>query len=179
VDLNNVETTALSRRYGVVELPDIKIFHTGMPSDYQAGANVLDLLDVVRWNAGNTIHRPHSSRVVEVVSAAGLEKLLAQNRLVLVAFTTRWCSRCLTLSAEFDAASALLAAANPPVVLGSVNIDDPLNRQLTTRFAILSFPVGKIFHRGRFVGDFMGGSEAHEIVAEMLTIRDDLQLAEV
>jgi len=52
-------------------------------------------------------------------------------------------------------------------------------RQLTARFAILSFPVGKIFHRGRFVGDFMGGSEAHEIVAEMLTIRDDLQLAEV
>jgi hypothetical protein len=28
------------------------------------------------------------------------------------------------------------------------------------------------------VGDFMGGSLAHEIVAEMLTTRDDLQRAE-
>ena len=110
MDLNNVETTALSRRYGVVELPDIKIFRSGKAFDYQviycepyashnfartlicgqAGANVLDLLDVVRWNAGNVIHRPHSSRVMEVDSAAGLEKLLAYNRLVLVAFTTRW-----------------------------------------------------------------------------------------
>ena len=46
------------------------------------------------------------------------------------------------------------------------------------RFGVLSFPVGKIFHRGRLVGDFMGGSLAHEIIAEMLTVRDDLLRAE-
>ena len=46
------------------------------------------------------------------------------------------------------------------------------------RFGVLSFPVGKIFHRGRLVGDFMGGSLAHEIVTEMLSIRDDLRRAE-
>ena len=49
---------------------------------------------------------------------------------------------------------------------------------LVERFGVLSFPVGKIFHRGRLVGDFMGGSLAHEIVTEMLTIRDDLRRAE-
>ena len=43
---------------------------------------------------------------------------------------------------------------------------------------MLSFPVGKIFHRGRLVGDFTGGSLAHEIVKEMLTVRDDLLRAE-
>ena len=44
---------------------------------------------------------------------------------------------------------------------------------LAERFGVLSFPVGKIFHRGRMVGDFMGGSLAHEIVTEMLTVRDE------
>ena len=43
---------------------------------------------------------------------------------------------------------------------------------------MIECPVGKIFHRGRLVGDFMGGSLAHEIVAEMLSVRDDLRRAE-
>ena len=55
--------------------------------------------------------------------------------------------------------------------------DNPRNRALIERFGVLSFPVGKIFHRGRLVGDFMGGSLAHEIVPEMLTVRDDLRRA--
>ena len=43
---------------------------------------------------------------------------------------------------------------------------------------ILSFPVGKIFYRGRMVGDFMGGTLAHEIVTEMLNARDELKMAQ-
>ena len=56
--------------------------------------------------------------------------------------------------------------------------DNTRNRALIDRFGILSFPVGKIFHRGRLVGDYVGGSLAHEIVAEMLTMRDNLRRAE-
>ena len=56
--------------------------------------------------------------------------------------------------------------------------DNPLNWPLVERFGVLSFPVGKIFHRGRLVGDFMGGTLSHEIVAEMIKVRDELRLAE-
>ena len=56
--------------------------------------------------------------------------------------------------------------------------DNPLSRPLIERFGVLSFPIGKIFHRGRLVGDFMGGSLAHEIVTEMLMVRDELRSAE-
>jgi hypothetical protein len=51
-----------------------------------------------------------------------LEVLLSKHRLVLLAFTTRWCSRCLMLQTEFDEASQLLAAAEPPVALAAVNL---------------------------------------------------------
>jgi len=82
------------------------------------------------------------------------------------------------LAAEFDAASTLLANAEPPVGCATLDLDDPRNRALVERYGVLSFPVGKYFYQGRFVGDFMGGSLSHEIVTEMLTIRDELLRAE-
>jgi len=188
VNLENVESTALSRRFGVSELPDIKVFIDGQVSGYQTGAEMLDLLDVVRWNVWNArcfkgtavkgLHHSKSSQVVEIVGMPGLEAFLATNQIVLVAFATRWCTRCSVLSAELDIAAVLLAAAEPPVELGLVDVDDPSNWPLLKRFGIYSFPVGKIFHRGRLVSDFIGGSEAHEIATEMLAIRNYVHLAE-
>ena len=35
-----------------------------------------------------------------------------------------------------------------------------------------AWQVGKIFHHGRFRGDFMGGTQSDEIVSEMLEQRD-------
>ena len=168
---------AVAERISVAELPDIKIFRWGRGSGYHAGAATIDLVDVARWNAGN-LNSPTKSSVHEVEATSGFEELLSKHRLVLLAFTTRWCARCLTLQTEFAAASLLLSNAEPPVALASVNLDNPRNRALVERFGVLSFPVGKIFHRGRLVGDFMGGSLAHEIVTEMLSIRDDLRRAE-
>jgi len=144
----------------------------------QAGADVLGLLDVARWNAGRVLTRPHWSQVVEVNSNAEFETLLAANCIVLLAFTTRWCSRCMSLTTEFDAASHMLTHADSLVALGSIDVDDPSNRLMTQRFGVLSFPVGKIFFRGRFVADFMGGTTALEIVAEMLSLRAELLSAE-
>ena len=60
------------------------------------------------------------------------------------------------------------------VTLATVNIDDPKNAPLIERFGVLSFPVGKVFYHGRFRGDFMGGTESDQIIAEMLQQRDNL-----
>ena len=168
---------AVAERLTVAELPDIRIFRYGRGAEYQAGAGMNDIIDVARWNAGN-LPTPSPSTVHDVEATSGFEQLLAKHRLVLLAFTTKWCARCHMLNTEFTAAAALLSNADPPVALASVNLDNPRNRALIDRFGVLSFPVGKIFHRGRLVGDFNGGSLAHEIVAEMLTIRDDLRRAE-
>jgi len=84
----------------------------------------------------------------------------------------------MSLTTEFDAASHMLTHADSLVALGSIDVDDPSNRLMTQRFGVLSFPVGKIFFRGRFVADFMGGTTALEIVAEMLSLRAELLSAE-
>ena len=130
------QSVMIVKELQVEELPDIVIFRNGRATAYQAGAGVLDLIDVARWNAGNSIVRPRNV-VYDVDGTAEFEQVLSQHRFVLIAFTTRWCSRCLVLSTELDVASTLLASAEPPVALASVNIDAPVNRPLLERFGVL------------------------------------------
>ena len=35
------------------ELPDIKIFHHGRPSNFEAAASTTNIVDIARWNAGH------------------------------------------------------------------------------------------------------------------------------
>jgi thioredoxin-like negative regulator of GroEL len=82
---------------------------------------------------------------------------------VLLAFTTSWCSRCLALSPELDAASMLLASADSPVVVAVLDIDDPHNRPIADSFRVAAFPIGKIFRRGHFAADFSGGTQVRRL----------------
>ena len=72
-------------------------------------------------------------------------------------------------------ASASASAAAPPVGIVVVNVDDPHNQPLVERFKVFSFPVGKVFHHGRFALDYGGGSQDFEIVEWMLAMRDEHQ----
>ena len=175
---NDAERVALSRRFGVSELPDIKIFHHGRPSNFEAAASTSSLVDIARWNAGHQQQRDlqtkGASRVVEIEGNWGLAQAFEREQVLLIAFTNRWCTRCLLLQPEFDEAAMFLADADPPITLATVNIDDPRNGPLVERFGVLSFPVGKIFYHGRFRGDFMGGTNSDQIAAEMLAQRDQL-----
>tara|TARA_B110001452_G_C15199295_1_gene416267 strand:- start:262 stop:1131 length:870 start_codon:yes stop_codon:yes gene_type:complete len=178
---NDAERVALSRRYGVSELPDIKIFHHGRPSNFEAAASTSNLVDIARWNAGHQQQRDlqtkGTSRVVEIEGNWGLMNAFEREHVLLIAFTNRWCTRCLLLQPEFEEAAMHLADADPPITLATVNIDDPKNLPLIERFGVLSFPVGKIFYHGRFRGDFMGGTSSDEIAAEMIAQRDQLLTA--
>jgi hypothetical protein len=48
------------------------------------------------------------------------------------------------------------------------------NHFVLSLLQVLSFPIGKIFFQKRLVSDFNGGTLAHEIISEMLSVRDDL-----
>lgn len=65
----------LAKQLKVHDLPDIKIFRNGIPTDYQAAASTIDIVDVARWNAGNALTRRHNA-VSEVNGPAELEVLL-------------------------------------------------------------------------------------------------------
>ena len=167
----------VARSCRVSELPDLKILHHGVVADYRAGAEMFDLVDIARWNAGllQVQRAAATSHVRELSGWTAVTSALAEHEVTLLAFSTRWCTRCLRLARELDAASALLAAAAPPVGIVIVNVDDPHNQPLVERFKVFSFPVGKVFHRGRFALDYGGGSQDFEIVEWMLAMRDELQ----
>jgi len=175
---DDAERVAISRRFGVSELPDIKIFHHGRPSNFEAAASTTNIVDIARWNAGHQQWKDQQwSRVIKIEGNDGLASAFEKEQMLLIAFTNHWCTRCLLLRPEFEAAANLLYDADPPVALATINIDDPTNLPLIERFGVLSFPVGKIFYHGRFRGDFMGGTQSDEIVAEMLAQRDTLMNA--
>ena len=43
----------LLRTYRTGELPDIKIFHHGRPSNFEAAASTTNIVDIARCNAGH------------------------------------------------------------------------------------------------------------------------------
>ena len=117
----------VARSCRVSELPDLKILHHGVVADYRAGAEMFDLVDIARWNAGllQVQRAAATSHVRELSGWTAVTSALAEHEVTLLAFSTRWCTRCLRLARELDAASALLAAAAPPVGIVIVNVDDP------------------------------------------------------
>jgi len=168
----------IAKELGVTELPEIRIFRHGRMCYYQAGASQADVFDVARWNAGYSLMRLRPTPFIEIESAAQLEEVLNQHQFVVLSFTAMWCSRCLTHSVEFAAASVALLSLETHVFSSTVNVDVPSNRILLERFDVAVFPMAKFFYRGRSVGDLSGMSLAHELVSEVIGIRDDLIKAE-
>ena len=123
---DDAERVAISRRFGVSDLPDIKIFHHGRPSNFEAAASKTNIVDIVRWNAGHQQSQDQQlSRVVKIVGSDGLERAFQSESVLLLAFTNHWCTRCLLLRPEFEAAADLLYETDPPVVLATVRSSLP------------------------------------------------------
>ena len=170
-------SSAFVRELDVTELPDLVLFRHGRACAYEAGSSPADLFDVARWNAA-FLSRARLTGT-EVESAAHLEELLHRHSLLLITFSPRWCARCLGHLAENDAAARPLMQQDPPIPVAHVNIDVEANRLLVERYEIAIFPIAKVIHRGRCIGDLSGSLLAHEVVIEMLSIRDDLTKAEI
>ena len=55
------------------ELPDIKIFHHGRPSNFEAAASTTNIVDIARWNAGHQQWKDQQwSRVIKIEGNEGL-----------------------------------------------------------------------------------------------------------
>ena len=115
---------------------------------------------------------------------AGLEsahRVMKSNppRLVLVSYTTHWCTRCHAVAARLVETSRLLGTDDKAssIVLASVNIGDPRNSRMLEQQGILAFPRQKVFWRGHLVvGDFPIHQEtkAKEIADELVALRHHL-----
>jgi thiol-disulfide isomerase/thioredoxin len=98
--------------------------------------------------------------------------------LLLVAFTTRWCTRCLANLPSLAEASRLLGAHGAAITVAVVDIDDPRNQPLIEHHEILAFPQQKVLWRGHVVlQDFSirsGAGAAREIAEELIALRQHL-----
>ena len=113
---DDAERVAISRRFGVSDLPDIKIFHHGRPHNFEAAASTTNIVDIAKWNAGHQLWKDMQalgSRVLTIEGNDGLQAAFEREQVLLIAFTNYWCTRCLLLSPEFESAANLLHDADP------------------------------------------------------------------
>lgn len=69
---------------------------------------------------------------------------------VLIDFWADWCGPCRMLSPVIDE----VAAANPNVKVGKVNVDD--EQELSAQFNIMSIPTLLVFKNGKKAGESIG-----------------------
>jgi thiol-disulfide isomerase/thioredoxin len=159
-------------------MPAMKLFHRGQAYDYQAPADTASIVDVARWNAGAHAWGTTTSKLVEVEGPLALRQLLTGTSplLVLVSFTTRWCTRCLANLPSLVEASRLLGSA--AITVAVVNMDDPRNQPLIEQHDILAFPQQKVLWLGHVaLHDFpirSGAGAARDIAEELIALRRHL-----
>ena len=112
-----------------------------------------------------------SEAVLLQLSAHNFSSASANIPLLFVAYTTRWCARCVELTHQLQRATKLLRRLSPPlpVVLATVDVSDPRNREwLLDEIAVYSFPVGYLYHHGVPIMQYRGGPRADNIAQELL-----------
>ncbi len=83
---------------------------------------------------------------------------------VLVDFWAPWCGPCQMMSPIID---KLAEEYEGKAKIGKVNVDEPSNQQLITKYGIQGIPAFKIFKGGKVVAEFVGARGEDEIKAEI------------
>jgi len=173
-------------RVDVYDFPEIKMIRkqgsTREMVAYGAGASTADLVDVARWNVGQIrqeVELRVPPRAVTIDTLSDLGVLLAVQNLVLIGFTTRWCLSCIAHYDELEATAHHLMSMPRKIAVAKVHVDGRKEqRALLEHFGVAAFPAMRVVYHGRHMGSLSGGLLAHEMVREMLSIRDELAQAE-
>jgi hypothetical protein len=82
-------------QFAVGALPSLKIMLHRKPYEYEATADVDDIVDVVRWNAGRIKNHLPSSRIIQFEGRADFEHAREGFPFVVMHFSRQWCTACL------------------------------------------------------------------------------------
>jgi thioredoxin 1 len=88
-------------------------------------------------------HKP-SGQVVEITSTGQLDKILADNSVVLVQLYADWCGPCQMLKPRTKEIAKDYAGK---IVVAQVNVDN--NRDLTAKYKVRGIPDVRIFNNGK------------------------------
>ncbi|MCE5296079.1 MAG: thioredoxin [Euryarchaeota archaeon] len=88
---------------------------------------------------------------VEVITDAGFDKFIKQDKLVVIDCWAPWCGPCRALAPKIEELSVEMA---DKVAFGKLNTDE--NENVALRFNISAIPTVLIFKNGNFVDRIVG-----------------------
>jgi len=160
-------------------LPRIVLLRQGQFQIWTSAVqHALDFVDVLCQIGTPSLQNGGNGPDLLNLAAYNFTRAASTIPLLLVTFTTRWCARCIDLTQQLQRAADLIAMLKPPVQvsLARVDMSDPANvAWLLEDIHVFSFPVGRMYHYGAFVGTYLGGPSGNTIAQEMLRHAEDFQ----
>jgi protein disulfide isomerase family A protein 3 len=122
-------------------------------------------MEVVRLLLCSVVLALAAANDVIELTDANFESGMADYGIALVKFYAPWCGHCKKLAPEFDRASSILAADDPPVAL--VKVDCTAETKVCGKYGVSGYPTLKIFRNGEQTEDYNGPRDADGIVKYM------------
>ena len=99
-----------------------------------------------------------SEHVVEVTDSTFENEVIKSSVPVLVDFWAPWCGPCRAIAPYVEALAEQYA---DKLVVGKMDIDD--NQMTPTKYEVRSIPTLLIFHRGKVIGQKVGGAPKNQL----------------
>ena len=157
-------------RYKVEKLPDLKIFHNSVATQYRASVDSETIIDVARWNVGMWRKPVIGSSSVVIQGSSSMESALSKYRCLLLVFSNLWCSRCISSAPEFEQASMKLASISSNIGVATIDVQDVRNREVLSAYTLSSIPSAKVLVSGHIVGEYRRRFVSSDIVADMKVV---------
>jgi protein disulfide isomerase family A protein 3 len=103
---------------------------------------------------------------VLVLTDSDFKSTLADHDLALIKFYAPWCGHCKKIAPEFEKASSILKANDPPVLLAEVDCTAE-GKDTCSEHGVSGYPTLKAYKRGEKAFDYEGPRDADGIVKYM------------
>ena len=152
----------LCGRYDVHGYPTVKFFPRGDKKGVEYdGARTSD--SIVDWIAKNGGRAAPKAKVTALTPAT-FDKVVGQDKNVLIKFFAPWCGHCKRLAPDYEKVAGIFARDSDKLVIAEVDCD--AHKDLCSRFEVRGYPTLKWFPKGETKAQEYSGGRS---VADFLT----------
>lgn len=166
IPLAKVDATSnedLASKYEVTGYPTMKVFHNGVPYEYEGPRKADGIVSYMKREA-RPDWKPPAEHVI-VLTQENFTEATQNSDLMLVEFYAPWCGHCKQLAPQYKKAAGMLHKLKPEIKLAIV--DATANTDLAKQYDVTGYPTMKIFRRGE-VSEYGGPRDAQGIASYMV-----------